>query len=104
MEARQGALLALFEAAHDAADDQPSVAEREGWVPAKALGRRDAGASDGRSRFGGVEHHHLILVDTERNDTKILEVVVELDKAEGLFVGQRVVGYVTKAGHMTKGH
>ena len=57
-----------------------------------------------RSRFGGVEHHHLILVDTERNDTKILEVVVEFDKAEGLFVGQRVVGYVTKAGHMTKGH
>ncbi|HEX4473944.1 MAG TPA: hypothetical protein VH142_02635 [Polyangiaceae bacterium] len=30
----------------------------------------------------------------ERNDTKILEVVVALDPTERLVVGQRVMGYI----------
>ncbi|MGE0784736.1 MAG: HlyD family secretion protein [Sandaracinaceae bacterium] len=34
---------------------------------------------------------------TERIDTKILEVVVELEAPEGLFVGQRVMAYITAA-------
>ena len=34
---------------------------------------------------------------TERIDTKILEVVLELDEREGLFPGLRVVGYVDGA-------
>ncbi|MBL9026487.1 MAG: efflux RND transporter periplasmic adaptor subunit [Myxococcales bacterium] len=34
----------------------------------------------------------------ERNDTKILEVVCDLEKSGGLYVGQRVVGFVARAG------
>ena len=34
----------------------------------------------------------------ERNDTKILEVVVELERPDGLIVGQRVTGFVTSGG------
>jgi HlyD family secretion protein len=30
----------------------------------------------------------------ERNDTKVLEVVVALEEREGLIVGQRVTGYL----------
>lgn len=34
---------------------------------------------------------------TERRDTKILEVVIELDATDGLVPGQRVVGYIATA-------
>lgn len=35
---------------------------------------------------------------TDRNDTKVLEVVVVLERSEGLVVGQRVMSYVRRGG------
>ena len=34
---------------------------------------------------------------TERNDTKVLEVVLVLDAPEGLVIGQRVMAFVRRA-------
>ena len=64
------------------------------WVTADAFGeRRFTGKVVEMARRFGRKN---VRTDdpTERNDTKVLEVVVELQEAEGLRVGQRVTGFI----------